>query len=122
MKILCFLKRKAGLSRAAFIDYYEQRHAKLVAELLPFYSEYKRNFIDADDVYAPGHLENKAQIVPPFDVVTELTFSSRQMYEKMLAALADPVIGPRIAADEENVFDRSAMVIYTVDERVSSTR
>jgi hypothetical protein len=120
MKILCFLKRKAGLSRAEFIDYYERRHVKLVAELLPFYTDYKRNFIEPDEVYAPEHLENKAQAAPPFDVVTELTFASRAMYDRMLAALADPRIGPRIAADEDNVFDRSAMIIYTVDERVGS--
>ena len=114
MKILCFLKRKPGLSREQFIDYYEQRHVKLIAKLLPFYTEYKRNFVDPGEVYAPGHLENKAQAVPPFDVVTELSFASREMYDRMLAALADPEIGATIAADEDNVFDRSAMVIYTV--------
>jgi hypothetical protein len=120
MKILCFLKRKPGLSREEFINYYEQRHAKLVARLLPFYSQYKRNYIDPSQVYATRHLDNKASAEPPFDVVTEMSFSSREMYDRMRDALADPKVGAAIAADEENAFDRSAIIIYTVDERLSS--
>lgn len=116
MKIICLLKRNSALSRDEFIDHYENRHVKLVSNLLPFFSEYKRNYINVEDAYRTDHLDNQASSEPPFDVVTELSFASRAMYEQMVAALADPVIGKAIADDEDHVFDRSAMAVYMVDE------
>jgi hypothetical protein len=120
MKILCFLKRKPGLTREQFIEYYESRHVKLAAKLLPYFTEYKRNYIDPGTVYETGHLENRATAEPPFDVVTEMSFASPQMYDMLVSALRKPSIGDVIAADEENLFDRASMTIYVVDERVGS--
>jgi hypothetical protein len=116
VKILCFLKRKPGMSKAAFREYYENNHAPLVSRLLPFYEEYYRNFLSDTQDYETGHLENKIENDPGFDVVTELTFATRENYEKMIAALGDPEIGGIITRDEENLFDRSKMTIYLVDE------
>ena len=35
IKTIAFLKRKAGLSREAFIRYYETRHAPLILSIAP---------------------------------------------------------------------------------------
>lgn len=40
----------------------------------------------------------------------------------MLDALADPVLGKRIADDEEKFLDRAAMVMFFVDEHISETK
>jgi len=36
------------------------------------------------------HLDNKIEDELDFDVITELTFSSKENYEKLVAALSDP--------------------------------
>jgi len=107
-KCIALLKRKAGMSREEFIDYYETRHAPLIRSLLPQIREYRRNFIDFSD-------ESFGQ-APDFDVITELWFDDREAYESFRANSADPEIFRRIAEDEENVFDRSATRLFVVDE------
>lgn len=119
MKIICFMKRKPGLTAEEFRDHYENHHAPLALELLPFFSAYKRNYIRHDLSYQPEHLARHAA-TPSHDVITELSFASRAEYEAMLAALADPVIGGRIARDEERFLDRDAMQMFFVDEMDSS--
>lgn len=120
MKILCFLKRRPGMSRAEFRTYYENNHAPLIEKLMPFYSDYRRNFIAEVQDYETGHLDNKIEAELPFDVVTELTFDSRENYDKLVAALSDPKIGDIITKDEENFMDRSKMSVYIVDEFVTA--
>lgn len=118
MKIICLMRRKAGLTPQQFKDYYENNHAKLALELLPFFSAYQRNYLIKDEAYKPDHLD-EVPPVPDYDVVTEISFASRDDYQKMVDALADPVIGKRIADDEENFLDRNAMVMFFVEEHVT---
>jgi hypothetical protein len=113
------LKKRADLSFEEFRDYYENNHAPLCEKLIPFYTEYKRNFIEPVQDYTTGHLDNNLTQPPNFDVVTEVKFASREMYQKMVDALSDPAIGDIITRDEENLFDRSAMTVYIVEEHQS---
>ena len=121
MKILCMLKKKPGMSFEDFRDYYETKHAPLCEKLIPFYTDYRRNFIVPVQDYNPGHLDNALPAERPFDVVTELTFRDRAQYQQLVDALSDPKIGDIITRDEENLFDRSAMTIYIVDEHVTES-
>lgn len=120
MKIICLLKRKPGTSRAQFKDYYEANHAPLIERLMPFYTDYRRNYFAETQDYETGHLDNKVESELDFDVITELTFSSRANYDKLVAALSDPAIGDIITRDEENFMDRSKMSVYIIDEYVSA--
>jgi uncharacterized protein (TIGR02118 family) len=114
IKTIAFLKRKPGLSREAFIDYYERRHAPLILSLAPQICDYRRNFLMAEGaIVAPG------AAIPDFDVVTELWYADQAAFSAAMAAFTDPVNARRIAADEENVFDRAHTRFYTVDERCS---
>ena len=72
--------------------------------------------------YETGHLDNKVEKELDFDVITELTFSSKANYEKLVAALSDPAIGDRITHDEEQFMDRSKMSVYIVEECRSPQR
>ena len=116
MKIICMLKKRDDLTREQFKKYYEENHVPLIERLLPFYQEYERNFVADVQDYQTGHVDNKAGGSPPFDVVTELTFKNREMYQKLVDALSTPEIGDVVAADEEKIFDRDTMRIYIVDE------
>lgn len=114
MKLLCLLKRKAGMSAKDFRAYYEANHVPLVSRLLPFFTAYERNYVDPAYSFAPAHVARRFA-GPEFDVVTEISFASREDYQRMLDALADPAIGEPIRRDEENFLDRDALALYIVE-------
>jgi len=112
VKNIAFLKKKTGLSREAFIEYYETRHVPLILKIAPQISEYRRNYlIQEGAIVMPG-------LAPlDFDVVTELWYPDRAAYAAAMAALTSPENAERIARDEENVFDRSRTRFFEVEER-----
>jgi hypothetical protein len=113
------VRRKIGLSHKEFREYYESKHVPLALRLLPFFSEYERNYPDQNEKYAPVHVVNAAA-EPGFDVITEICFESRADYDRMLVALADPEIGRLMAEDEDKFIDRSCISMYLVEECTTS--
>lgn len=115
-KCIALLKKKPGLSRAEFIEYYENRHSVMARKLLPGIRDYRRNFVDPDGaVLSPG-----APAID-FDVVTEMWFADRAACDVFLARARDPDIARQIAEDEENLFDRSATRMFVVEEKGAAT-
>src|SRR5262245_28735697 len=119
IKLVCFMNRKPGMSMEEFKRYYEENHVPLINRLMPFWQDYRRNFVE-DREHSAAHMAPGRQTGAMFDVMTELTFASEEMHQKCLDALADPVIGKIVAEDEEKFFDRSSMRTFVVDERRSS--
>ena len=114
VKTIAFLKRKAGLSRELFIDYYEKHHVPLILSIAPQICEYRRNFlIEAGAIVAPG------AAALDFDVVTEIWYADRSAYADAMTAFTNAANAERIARDEENIFDRSQTRFFEVDERHS---
>lgn len=109
LKVVALMKRKAGLSRAELIDYYENRHVPLIRSLVPEIRDYRRSYVDTS-VSVPF------AAVPDFDVITEIWFDDQASYDRFLERCADPDIARRVAEDEENVFDRSATRLFAVEE------
>jgi hypothetical protein len=54
-----------------------------------------------------------------FDVITTLVFADTAAYEKAFEILRRPAIAQQIADDEAQLFDRSNITAYLVDEYVS---
>ena len=118
MKMLAMFKRRADLTHEQFRDYYETKHAVMSARLYPFLKDYRRNFFRPD--MRPTGATNMA--TPPglhFDVITEISFHSKEDFQKMLDILADPATRQAVIDDEEQFMDRSATLVYFVDERVT---
>jgi len=111
-KCIALLKCKFGLSREAFIDYYETRHSALIRRLLPGILEYRRNFVDREGMFV---FDGAGPI--DFDVVTEMWFADRAAYDRFLAKASEPEIARLIAEDEEKLFDRAVTRMMIVDER-----
>jgi uncharacterized protein (TIGR02118 family) len=111
IKIVTLLRRKAGMSRQDFIRYYESTHAVLAKKLIPGLDNYSRNYIDP----GRGAFGMSAES-PGFDCVTEIIFPNETVYAAALAAIAKPEVAEAIARDEENLFDRSAIRSYIVEE------
>jgi uncharacterized protein (TIGR02118 family) len=112
MKLMLLFTRKAGVTPEAFRAYYETRHVPLSLRLLPYFKSYARNYVQREG-YDPTGAGNAG---PAFDVVTEITFETREDFEGMMRAMADPKILDQIVADEENFIDRSKLVMFFVDE------
>jgi hypothetical protein len=115
-KVMALLTCKAGLPPHEYIDYYENHHSKLIWSLFPWIVEYRRNHIDMEGAIIFANAKT-----PDFDTVTELWFKNREDYQRMLDAHETTDAGARIAADEENCFDRTKTRFFVVEEAETPT-
>lgn len=117
LKLIALFKFRPGMSREEGIEYYENRHVPLILELFPdSFVDYRRNYLEGSDLIVPEHVET-APPPPGIDMMTELWFETRDKFDAMIAAMGDPQVGGRVAADEENFLDRTSMTMFLVDER-----
>ena len=111
IKLVTLLKRRAGLSRADFIAYYESRHRKIGEQVLGgFASHYMRRFLHPTD-----GIDRESD----FDVLMEIWFPDQARMDACFAHLAEPAVAAMIAADEEMLFDRTRNRSFVVEEHVS---
>ena len=110
-KQLCLLTKKPGMSMADFIDYYENRHAPLLASMMPGARRYVRRFVQPEKAMAFGEFPPV-----PFDCMIELWWDSRAAFEAGMAALGEGDNFQRIYDDEENLFASHSNPGFSVDE------
>ena len=108
VKVIVLIKRKPGLSRGEFVRYYEEVHAPLALRCLPYIKRYVRNHI----IPPPGVKE------PEFDCVTEEWYEDNDALNAA-GNLYHSSAGQAILDDELRFMDRSKMVSFVVDEKVS---
>ena len=112
-KILLFMKRKPGMSMAAFRAYYEDHHVPLAlrsgggAAL----AKYVRRYLDAQP-----HAESGTNAELPYDVITELWFTDEAVWRGTVKYLSTTVMSDEVVTDEMNLFDRATMRMATVVE------
>jgi hypothetical protein len=99
------------MSRADFIDYYENHHSRLIRELQPQILDYRRNFINLDEgfISTTGH-------EPDFDVITEMWYESRASYEEAMAVWNDPALTGRRVNDERQFLDMNKITFFIAEE------
>ena len=118
VKFVALLTCKPGMSRADFIRYYENRHAKFImGSLPPTYSAYRRNYVEE-----AGPFPAAGPSAPRCDVITELEFPDRRAFERFMEGAAVPATADAIARDEENFLDRSKNRFFTVEVHSSPPR
>jgi len=113
-KVIALLKKKAGMTHEAFIDYYEKHHAPFILKTMPGIVEYRRNFLD------PNMIVHAGGAAPDFDVITELWFIDRASFKSAMSVFDNPQTFASLAADEENLFDRSMTRFIAAEERISN--
>lgn len=112
IKILLFVKRKDGISRDQFVDYYENNHVPLIrSHVGQFIESYTRNYIDPDAPLSASTGSARLDV----DVVTELVVRDVDTMQRMFAVAAEPTVAADIAADEEKFVDRSASRMFVAD-------
>lgn len=120
IKLVCFLKAKPGLDVSQMREHYENNHVPLISRLLPAFADYRRNYVMNDQLAAPGS-DNTLLVERDFDVMTEVFFSCTAAYRKHVDVCSDPQIWQQIVEDEEKFLDRSATVMYVMEEVQTSS-
>jgi hypothetical protein len=115
-KVVFFLWRRDGSTRAQFRDHYEGGHTTLTVSddtteaLVPEAGDYRRNY----PVWGPNP---PALFGPePFDVMTEMWFPDRTGFEAQLETVTTSPGRERIAEDEAHFLRRDHQVLFVVDE------
>ena len=105
IKVIGLLKRRPGMSVAAFREYYESR-LRLIGEkyLADYACKYQRRYL------------NPGPDVPDHDVILEVWYPDRDAYDAANERLSVPEVAAEIAADEERLFDRTSIHFYLVEE------
>ena len=111
-KKISMLTKRSGLTTKEFVDYYENHHVPLILDLAPAPDCYKRHYVVRGDAL------NRREPEMDFDVVTEVGFHTREAFLAWLDALA--TAGSRVADDEEKFLDRSRLMSFADDERVTA--
>ncbi len=107
IKGMSLIKRKPGLSQEEFSRHYEEVHVPLALRHFPF-KRYVRNY-----VISPPDAEE-----PGFDCITEVWFDTMEDCQ----AAAEFSISEAyqvISEDEEKFMDRSKIVAFLVEEKVT---
>ena len=115
IKMVGLLNRLPGLGVDEFREYYETKHRLIGEKYLQGYAcKYMRRYPQSRPERGSGKV-----FEPDFDVMLEIWYPDQQSYEACNQHLAEPDIAAEIAADEEQLFDRSQMRFYLLHEEVS---
>lgn len=114
-KYIAHIKKKVGMSRQDFIDYYENKHEPLIRSLLPHLHIYRRNYLVFDDPLINVDGRGGGSESAGYDVLTEGVLGSREEAEAFFAAFANPEIFSKIQADEANFVAPGSVKVYVVE-------
>jgi uncharacterized protein (TIGR02118 family) len=109
VEVMLLVRRKEGMSRDAFREYYENKHAVLAARTMASCTRYVRNFVHEE----PSGPQD-------FDVITEFWFDVDGGFEAV-TGLADAATQRVLAEDEAQFMDRGSMRVITVVEHETAS-
>ena len=109
------IKKKQGMTRAEFIDYYENKHEPLIRRLLPRYPIYRRNYLVFDDPMLSIDGRGGSADDAGYDVLTEGVFDTREDAQAFMAAFAKTEIREQIKADEANFVEPGHAKMFIVE-------
>jgi uncharacterized protein (TIGR02118 family) len=104
IKNLGLIPRRADLTRQAFRNYYEHRHAPLALEHLRLFRRYVRN-----------HVVAAAPVDPPFDALSEFWYDTAADLDAVVAILSSPA-GAVLREDEAQFMNRDGIRIVRTQE------
>ena len=119
LKQICFFRKRPDMTMDAFMDYYENQHAKLAAKLgspaIPNAVRYVRRYLEPVRNPVTGEVHDSG-----YDCIMEIWWNSREDFERSQALIANPERLPHTRADEANLFASHANPICLVTEECDS--
>jgi EthD domain len=115
-KLVVLVKRKPGLTRQQFKDYFETKHVKFGEKYLPPYcTKYIRRYlIPQANPMTPNQPPH-----PDFDALVELWFADEEQFKAFQASVAGEADVHLVVEDEERFQDRNNVYRYLVEEHQS---
>lgn len=101
IKLVCFLKRKEGMTREEFYDHWENRHGPLIAGT----PELARHIVRYEQLRVTTHADWMG--TEGYDGITLQWMTGPEAFE---AFIAEPTYAELIAPDEQAFLDTSALV------------
>lgn len=118
MKIVILIKKKPGMSREEFINYYETKHSVLGRRLLGhLWTKYVRNYPKSLMEYQP----EESSVDDSYDAITEIWLKDEAALEEMGRIINLPENNKIILEDEENFQDRTKTRLLVVEEVENGT-
>jgi hypothetical protein len=118
-KIILTCRRRAGLSFDQFKSYYHDHHLPNVFAILPpspnGATVHRRNFIMRDDPILGVIGDGRADTNPPFDVITEIEFETREDAHEAMRTMFEEQYIEQIKADEANFIDPGSINFYVTE-------
>jgi hypothetical protein len=113
LKIVGLFKRKPGISREAFREYYETKHVKLFEQhvALPGVLRFSRRYLTQID----GMSSPLPTTTGGYDVIMEVWYKDRELFES-LRSKPNPEFTKIAIEDEEQFIDRGSMTMYFSDD------
>jgi hypothetical protein len=129
-KVVAMMKRKPGMTRAQFRDYYEKHHAPLGEISMVNAKRYVRRYLHPFSETTWDKSLQKAMLTlggegvlgkddAEFDVITELSFANQGEFEKAFLAMGTPEFLANMAklpGDSANFLDMEKSRMFTVEE------
>lgn len=114
-KVVMPIKRKPGMSKSEFEEYYESNHRLIGEKYLRGYAhKYTRRYLhNLDD--GSGAIQEDSE----YDVLLEAWYPDEETFRAFLESISAPEITDEITTDEEKLFDRSSMRMYRIYEQDS---
>lgn len=101
VKLVCFLKRREGMTREEFYDHWENHHAPLIAGT----PELARHIVRYEQLRVTAHAEWMG--TEGFDGITLQWMTGPEAFE---AFISEPTYAELIAPDEKSFLDTSELV------------
>ena len=115
-KTILLIKKREGISREEFSEYYEKRHLPFMLDLLPGkLALHRRNYILDSTDFEYREASDFGSWPGDFDVITEAIYSNRADAEALTALCRDPDIYRQIIADEANFIAPGGVKKYIVE-------
>lgn len=114
-KWIVAIKKKKGISRAEFIDYYENKHIPMLREIISLPWVYRRNYVVFSDPLLAIDDRSGGEGDIDFDVLTECIFKTREEAETMVEEFSSAEILNKITADETNFIEPGRAKMYIVE-------
>ena len=112
IELTVLIRRKPGLTKAEFQQYYEQNHAPLATRIFSAtFREYRRSYVMRSigvSTATGGIYESEDG---PYDAVTRFTFDDQSAVDEFLRIGSDPAISSIIREDESKFIDQSSICL-----------
>lgn len=114
LKQVALLKRRNGMTREEFIDYYENHHSKLGERFMPLARRYLRRYVTPEKNPITGEA-----IELDFDVIMEIWWDSREDFEMTMKQIGEGEAFRLFSEDEKRIFNTHSNRVFTVEEHDS---